>query len=180
MDRLFLWQRCVLCFNKSCYGTFRGDVADSFNLFVFHPTSGLCKLFKKKLCLTFAESGLFAEKTPLWLADSSRGWIALGGFLDFGAAQQLGGTFGAEGVRFFRYSSLHLYVSIVPMLRFKLKNFLYYCKYGQRSYFRTEGQTRTFFSKGLDKHKALSHAMFVRQSNQASWSLHVRCHRVYA
>lgn len=36
-----------------------------------------------KLCLKFAELGLFAEKTPLWVADNRLGWIALRGFLDF-------------------------------------------------------------------------------------------------
>lgn len=130
---------------KAAVAHLEGMLQTLLTFFVFHPTSGSCKLFKKKLCLTFAESGLFAEKTPLWLADSSRGWIALGGFLDFAAAQQLGGTFGAEGVRFYGFSSLRLYVSIGPMLRFKLKKLLYYCKYAQRSYFRTAGQTRTFF-----------------------------------
>lgn len=34
----------------------------SFTFFVFDPTLGTGKLFKKKLCLIYAELGLFAER----------------------------------------------------------------------------------------------------------------------
>lgn len=91
---------------------FGGHVADIFHLFVFDPTLGTGRLLKKKLCLIYAELGLFAEKTHYGSLIVGRAGLHSGAF--FGrwcCSAVLTGLLGWRLGTFFRSSSTqHLLV----------------------------------------------------------------------